>query len=204
MPQHPSFRRYFIAIGIPEPENTFLAQIRELYHPQHHLTSPPHITLKPPFQMPNRSYLLEKLAKVARYLEPFTVKLDMIGSFRQPKYGTIFLEPQKGEQIKQIERTLSENIAFLPTGRTFYPHLTLAQQVKHDDMKKVKHQLRALNIGLKLKVDALVLYVQNEDGQWEVDQIFPFGQNNSDKHQTKSDDDEISANPDHTEESQPN
>jgi len=204
MPQHPSFRRYFIAIGIPEPENTFLAQIRELYHPQHHLTSPPHITLKPPFQMPNRSYLLEKLAKVARYLEPFTVKLDMIGSFRQPKYGTIFLEPQKGEQIKQIERTLSENIAFLPTGRTFYPHLTLAQQVKHDDMKKVKHQLRALNIGLKLKVDALVLYVQNEDGQWEVDQIFPFGQNNSGKHQTKSDDDEISANPDHTEESQLN
>lgn len=175
MPQHPSFTRYFIAIGLDEPERSFFTEIKRRYHPHHHLSSPPHITLKPPFKMPNKSYLLEKLQKVANHETSFTLKMDMIGSFHQPKYATVFLEPQKTKKLKQLERHLSSEIAFLPNVSNFYPHLTLAQRVEHDDLQEVKSQLRALNLKLKLKVDSLELYTQDEaTKQWELEQSFSF------------------------------
>jgi 2'-5' RNA ligase len=189
MAQHPSFTRYFIGISLAEPENAFFSEIRRLYHPNHSLTSPPHVTLKPPFLMPNRHYLLEKLAKVARYLEPFTLDFELIGSFRQPKYGTVFLEPRSSEKLKVIERSLSENIAFLPSSKTFYPHLTLAQRVPHEKLKQTKQELRALKPEIKLLVDHIALFRQEESGEWVIDQVFPFGADNSHKHQRESNDD---------------
>jgi len=188
MPVHPSFTRYFLGIGLAEPENAFFSEIRRLYHPNHTLTSPPHVTLKQPFLMPNRQYLLEKLAKVARYLEPFSLDFELIGSFRQPKYGTVFLEPRTSEKLKVIERTLSENIAFLPSSKSFYPHLTLAQRVPHEKLKQTKQELRALKPEIKLLVDHIALYRQEESGDWTIDRVFPFGVDNSHKRQTVSDD----------------
>ncbi len=195
MAQHPSFTRYFLGISIPEPENTLFSEIRRLYHPNHTLTSPPHVTIKQPFLMPNRQYLLEKLAKVARYLEPFTLNFELIGSFRQPKYGTVFLEPRSSEKIKIVERALSENIAFLPSGRSFHPHLTLAQKVPHERMKQTKQELRALKPQIKLEVDHLALFAQQETGEWLIDRVFPFGADNSHKSQKESDDDVQPENP---------
>jgi 2'-5' RNA ligase len=192
MAQHPSFTRYFLGISLPEPENTFFMQIRRQYHPEHRLTSPPHITIKPPFQMPNKSYLLEKLRKIAKNLDPFTISFTMIGSFRQPKYGTVFLEPQKSEQLKVIERTLSENIAFMPEVKGFHPHLTLAQHVAHENIPQVKRELRALNLKLELPVTALTLFSQSEMGLWEVEAVFPFGVDNTHTNQKRlSDDDRV-------------
>lgn len=176
MPQHPSFQRFFIGLSIPEPENTFLAAIKRQYHPYHRLSSPPHITLMPPFRMPNKSYLLEKLAKVARHETPFTVKLDMIGSFKQPKHGTVFLEPKQTKQLKALATHLSDEIAFMPNNSNYYPHLTLAQRVEHDDLMEVKAQLRALELKLKLEIQSIELYAFDEEtGLWEVSARFPFG-----------------------------
>lgn len=199
MPQHPSFTRYFLGIALSEPENAFFSEIRRLYHPEHKLTSPPHVTLKPPFLMPNRHYLLEKLAKVARYTEPFTLDFNLIGSFRQPKYGTVFLEPRTSEKLKSIERTLSENIAFLPNNKTFYPHLTLAQRVPHEKLKQTKQELRALKPEIQLAINHIALYRQEESGEWVIDQIFPFGADNSHKHQKAlNDDDQFGTHPSHS------
>jgi 2'-5' RNA ligase len=194
---HPSNIRYFLGIGVPSPENAFFTELKELYHPENRVTSPPHITLKPPFLMPNKSYLLEKLAKIARYQEPFDIVLENIGSFRQPKYATVFLEPKSGEKLKALESLLGKEIHYLPKTRNFHPHLTLAQKVPHENLASVKNELRDLNLKLKLRVDALILYRQDESGQWEVDQEFRFGQSNQHpahaertrrKHQTWSND----------------
>ena len=202
MAPHPSFTRYFIGISLSEPENTFFSEIRRLYHPEHRLTSPPHVTVKQPFLMPNRNYLLEKLAKVARYTEPFTLDFELIGSFHQPKYGTIFLEPRRGEKLKALERSLSDNVAFLPNGKNFHPHLTLAQRVPHDRIKTTKQELRALQPAIKLKIDHLVLYAQDESGEWIIDRVFPFGADNSHKAQKASGDDDQPENHQSLEETQ--
>lgn len=175
---HPSNLRYFLGIGVPEPENSFLTELKELYHPENRLSSPPHITLKPPFLMPNRSYMLEKLAKIARYKRPFELVLEKVGSFTQPKYGTVFLEPKSGEELKVLESMLTREIHYLPKNRNFHPHLTLAQKVQHDNLAQVKSELRDLNLKLKLLVNSVVLYQQSESGQWEVDREFPFGASN--------------------------
>lgn len=175
MSQHQSFQKYFLAISIPEPENEFLTEIKRRYHPHHRLSSPPHITLKPPFKMPNLSYLLEKLQKVARTNQPFSLSLDMIGSFHQPKYGTVFLEPQQGQQLKLLANQLSDEIAFLPTSNSFHPHLTLAQRVPHDDLAQVKNELRALNLKLNLEVKSFTLYTYSSaTATWDPFQEFPF------------------------------
>jgi 2'-5' RNA ligase len=201
MPSHPSFTRYFLGIAIPEPENALLAEVRRRYHPEHRLTSPPHITLKPPFQMPNRRYLQEKLAKVARYTDPFSVSFELIGSWRQPKYGTVFLEARQSEKLKQLERSLSANIAFLPANPNFHPHLTLAQRVPHEQLMNTKKELRALGLALTVSVSAITLFQQNDSGWWEIDQQFPFGLSNAHTPRTKSDGDGQSANLDMSRES---
>lgn len=175
MSQHPSFQKYFIAVGLDQPERDFFSEIKRRYHPHHRLSSPPHITLKPPFRMPNKSYLLEKLQKVANNERSFSVKLNMIGSFYQPKYGTVFLEPQKTKELKQLEQHLSAEIAFLPNSNNFYPHLTLAQRVDHDKINDVKSELRALNLKLKIKVDSIELFAFDEDtGSWSLTHSFSF------------------------------
>lgn len=197
---HPSNIRYFLGIGLPEPENAFFAELKTLYHPEKTLSSPPHITLKPPFLMPNRSYMLEKLAKVARYQEPFELVFDKIGSFKQLKYGTVFLEPETSEKLKQIEIAVSTEIHYLPKTRNFHPHLTLAQRVPHESLAEVKSELRDLNLKLKLKIAALTLYQQTESGLWYPEKEFRFGESNthpahsSRRFQTSSDDDDLPEN----------
>lgn len=175
---HPSNIRYFLGISIPEPENTFFMELKQQYHPDHHLTSPPHITLKPPFLMPNKNYLLEKLAKITRYTQPFALVFENIGSFKQLKYGTVFLEPKSGEELKQLESVLGKEILYLPKTRNFHPHLTLAQKVPHENLTQVKSELRALNLKLKLPVESLMLYQQAESGQWLPEREFRFGESN--------------------------
>jgi len=197
---HPSNIRYFLGIGLPELENSFFSELKTLYHPEKTLSSPPHITLKPPFLMPNRSYMLEKLAKIARYQEPFELVFDKIGSFKQLKYGTVFLEPETSEKLKQIEISLSTEIHYLPKTRNFHPHLTLAQRVPHHDLAQVKSELRDLNLKVKLKIEALTLYQQSESGEWLPEKEFRFGVLNSHpahswrRFQTSSDGDDSPEN----------
>ncbi len=174
---HSSFTKYFIGLTLPEPENRLITKIKIKYHPHKRLTSPPHITLIPPFLMPNQAYLNEKLVKLTQNLTPFTTELNMIGSWRQLKYGTVFLETKKSEPIKQIVRLLEENIAFLPKQNGFYPHLTVAQRVPLDQLKQTKNEIRALNLKLKMIVDSLTLFYFDSSesaGVWQIRQKYPF------------------------------
>lgn len=161
--------RYFIGVGLPSPWQENLNKIKRSYHPQHRLTSPAHITLKRPFWIPNNNTqrLTAQLAKWGRKRRPFGVTLEKIGSFKKRDYAVVFLHPDKGRHLKKLDYTLDEAVDFLPENKQFIPHLTLAQRVRKKKLRKVKRQLRELDLKIEFEVSKIQVYKLDPGGSWE-------------------------------------
>ncbi len=167
--------RYFIGISLPPKSEMVFNQVKKSFHPNHRLTSPAHITLISPFYWTNQTLLLGQLAKSAQQFDPFTVNFEKVASFKQLKYGTVYLAPDKVENFKRLALTLQETILRHQERGEFIPHLTLAQKVIHQDLDRVKRQIRNMNLSLKLKVDKLTLFkFDNQLGVWSKFYFFPF------------------------------
>ncbi len=167
---------YFIGIGLPTKENKYMSYVKKLFHPKSKLTSPPHITLIPPFYYQNDKELKEKLIAWGKSQEEIRVTFKWVGSFKQRKYGTVFLAPVKGEEIKKIASSLLKNFSFMKIKGQFIPHLTLAQRVGLDNTNEVKKQIRDMKIEVELRVNSVILYQQpNDKGDWRVDSVINFG-----------------------------
>ncbi len=170
--------RYFIGIGLPPKAESIFNHVKRTFHPQHRLTSPAHITLVPPFYWTNHQLLVSQLTKLASQFQSFTAKFTRIASFKQLKYGTVFLAPNQVAPFKHLALTLQQAILGQAYRGEFKPHLTLAQKVPHDQLTSVKQQIREMNLSLKLKVDRLTLFSFN-DQVWVKHQTFPFSNLNS-------------------------
>ena len=167
------FSRYFIGLSLPDKEEAVFNHLKRTFHPHHRLTSPAHITLVPPFYWTNHQLLISQLAKLASQFQPFTAKFTRISSFKQLKYGTVFLAPNQTAPFKHLALTLQQAILGQVDRGEFKPHLTLAQKIPHDQLALVKQQIREMNLSLKLKVNQLTLFSFN--GQtWVKHQTFPF------------------------------
>lgn len=166
--------RYFIGIGLPSPWQENLDKIKRSYHPQHRLTSPAHITLKPPFWYPdnNTQSLTAQLTKWGAHRRPFEVKLEHVGSFKKRDYAVVFLHPRKGAKLKRLDYTLDEEVSFLPENDQFVPHLTLAQRVRKEKLGEVKKEIKRLNLKLKFKVDKITLFILEKGESWRVFEEF--------------------------------
>ncbi len=174
IPPEPGEYQYFLGIGLPSKENRFFSTLKKHFHPQHHLSSPPHITIKPPFLYPNETVLISKLTKWAKLQTPFQVAFQKIGVFYHEKYATIFLSPNKTQAFKMLESGLTDKITFLPRIKNFYPHLTIANRVPLKQVDQIKHQLRSLNIKLKLKIKSITLYRRQLKQAWQAYKVFDF------------------------------
>ncbi len=161
--------RYFIGIGLPSPWQENLNKIKRSYHPQHRMTSPAHITLKPPFWYPdnNTQSLTAQLAKWSARRRLFEVKLEYVGSFEKRDYGVVFVHPRKGGKLKRLDYTLDEEVRFLPENKQFVPHLTLAQRVRKAKLGEVKREIRKLNLKLEFEVNKITLYILKKGESWK-------------------------------------
>ncbi len=172
---HPSQYEYFLGIALPEPENTFFAELKRSFQDQRPLSSPPHLTLLPPFEFPNWQRLDGLLQRWASHQEPFEAVLERVGSFKQKKHGTVFLEPRKGEPFKQLINSLNDFFIELEPVGNFHPHLTVGHKVPHEDMDTRKSQLRAMELSLKWKIQSVTLYRHQPGEKWSVLKSYALG-----------------------------
>jgi 2'-5' RNA ligase len=165
---------YFVGVGLPPLESAFFTKLKEKFHPQGKTKSPAHLTLKPPFIYPDRNRLSAILAKWAREQKPFWIKFEKVGSFNQRKYGTVFLEPDKGEALKRLASNLDGALPFLPATSAFIPHLTVANNVPHEEMTAAMVKIRSLKLELSLRVKSVTLYQRLPQEAWAAAAEFPF------------------------------
>ncbi len=166
---------YFLGISLPLKAEAVFNHLKKNFHPHHRLTSPAHITLVSPFNWPNQTTLNGQLQKTAATFSPFLATFQKIGSFKQLKYGTVFLQPNKQEPFKALARTLQPIFNPEDLSKDYLAHLTLAQKVPHQNLNQVKHRLRQMHLQLDLQVKSLTLFQFDFDKKaWFAAQAFPF------------------------------
>ncbi len=166
---------YFIGISLPIQESRFVLQLKQYLSAGRHLNlTPAHITLWPPFLSNNQVLLIAGLTKWSQKQKSFKSVFEKIAVFKQTKYVTLVLEPNKSEPFKLLKISLGQTFPRLPDFSNFRPHLTLINHIDYQKLDQVKSQVRALQIKLKLKVKALTLYRRQPPGRWQEYQSFPF------------------------------
>lgn len=158
--------QYFIGISLPKKENELFSFLKQQFHPQGRLPSPAHVTIISPFFHENERDLIEKLEAWSKEQKSFCVNFFQVGSFRQPKYGTIFLAPDKDEELKKIHKNLIESISYLPNKGDFVPHLTIANRAPFEKIEEIKKQLEDMNIKLELSISELTVYKRLAGESW--------------------------------------
>ncbi len=157
---------YFIGIGLPPNEDRFFSALKATYSRLDEISSPPHITIKPPFFHRNESYIREKLTACCSTIDSFEVKISLVGSFAHKRNSTVFLAPQKTAELKRLERRISDTFSFLPPEPDYHPHLTIGQRIPHAEVSQVKAQLRFQEISLQLLVTSVTSYRRKKSETW--------------------------------------
>ncbi len=166
---------YFIGVSLPKKERLFIAKLRKKFENRDVLSSPPHITIKPPFMYHFEKPLLEQLEKWTKQINSFTTTFYKVGSFHQKKYSTVFLAPNNNHQFIQLNHFLSDNIKYLPKNQNYVPHLTLANRIEKDSVSIIKRQIRNLDLKITIKVNSITLFQHQKYHPWKEKQSFPFG-----------------------------
>lgn len=174
---------YFIALIPPEDIQKDVINLKmhfkEQYNSKKALTSPPHVTLFPPFQCDQVDYLKEILEKVAANMEPVEVYQDGFGSF-PPK--VIYINVEKSEELQAIHEKVVQALANeldIPNDRygdkPYSPHMTLAtKDLTKENFKKAWPKFKDQPFQARWTADAISLLKHNGK-YWEVLEEFMLG-----------------------------
>jgi 2'-5' RNA ligase len=165
---------YFLGISLTKEETTLLTKIRQQLEDRDHLSSPPHITVKPPFMYHFEKPLLEQLSKWAKRQKTFPVEFKKIGSFKHPKYDTVFLAPERARLLRKVEQDLTQSIRFLSKAENYTPHLTIANKIAHESLEDVKQKIRSLDLSFEIVIDNITLFEHQRSKPWKIKEIFYF------------------------------
>lgn len=149
---------------------------RKRYDP-HYALIPPHITLKEAFDADEEHIdeIVDELFKVSGESKPFDVIIKKVSSF-SPVTNTIYLKVEPvNELIELNEKLHSEK---LPGERTyaFVPHITIAQDLTHDEYSDIFGRLKMQDFDFKDTIDRFQLLYQLENGSWTVYETFTLGE----------------------------
>lgn len=156
--------KYFIGIGLPDKETKLFAFIKQSFHPQGKLTSPPHVTLMRPFPFPNEVILMERLNGWARAIDSFEIDFNIVDNFHQPNYSTIFLAPEEDGKLQRMMRSLEQKFHW--PEQNFTPHLTIAQRIPLNKIDETKEKIKMMKLELKLKIDKITIYRIENGSSW--------------------------------------
>lgn len=162
--------QYFIGVGLPKKEDDFFIYLKKQFQKEgNNFSSPAHVTIVPPFFYKNELYLLENLKKIETEQKCFKIIFEEVDSFRQSKYGTVYLAPNKSDGFYNIFIKVHELLPHLPRKRVdhFVPHLTIANRIPLEKVDVVKNQLSQMKISLELKVDSIFLFRRKFNEGWK-------------------------------------
>lgn len=168
--------KYGIAI-FPSKQIQDKANSYRKRYDSHYALIPPHITLKEPFEVDDNSIneIMEELFRIAGETAPFELVIKKVSSF-YPVSNTIYLKVEPTSELLSLNEKLHSGI--LPSERNyaFVPHITIAQDLTHDEYSDVFGRLKMQHFDFKEKVDRFQLLYQLEDGSWTVYETFTLGE----------------------------
>ena len=130
---------YFIAIVLPGELNKKVLKWKNFMHEKFGcnvgLKSPAHLTLIPPFWMPEKEEqrLMADIDAISSSAQPFTIAIENFSAF---KPATIYIDVVPNEQLSSlkadIDKFFSEADYKIKTeSRPFHPHITIATRDLH-------------------------------------------------------------------------
>lgn len=148
---------------------------RKRYDP-HYALIPPHITLKESFEADDETIdaLVPELKKIANETDPFTININKVSTFA-PVTNTIYLKVEPIQELIDLNKKLNAGKFPLSDAYNFVPHVTLAQELAHDEYSDVFGSLKMKDNKYEDYVDRFQLLYQLENGSWTVYESFVFG-----------------------------
>lgn len=177
-------QKYFLALVPPdeikEKAEEIKLRIRDEFGIKYALKSPPHITLKMPFNFneAKEDYLVGLLGKELRNQEPFRVKISGVGTFGN---RVIFLRIEDSAPLRVLQENLKVfckrelHLTAELSDRNFHPHLTLAfKDLKVSHFSEVLSRVRQMALDSEFSSEELVL-LKRLDGKWKIHRKLGFG-----------------------------
>ena len=131
---------YAVVSYIPEPLAGFLDRLRQELVPNCFLRA--HVTILPPrpVEAPEEAWSIVK--NVAASFAPFELRMTDIEVF--PVSDVIYVEVGKGsEQLRQMHEAMAVNSLAFTEQFAYSPHVTLAQELKSDELDELVAVARA-------------------------------------------------------------
>jgi 2'-5' RNA ligase len=126
---------FALVIYIPDPLGEFLDDLRRELAP--HYNPHAHVSVLPPRPLAvDWRKASDQLRAVAETWSPFDVELTTLGVFRVT--DVIYLEVGKGAtELRQMHESTNREVLAFQEPFEYHPHITLAQDVAHQDVGEV-------------------------------------------------------------------
>ncbi len=176
-------QKYFLAL-VPPPEilekaHQIKLRIREEFGIKYALKSPPHITVKMPFDYneAKEDVLVERLSEQLREQEPFGIRISGVGTFGN---RVVFLSIDKSEPLLRLQRQVKEfckkqlHLVDELSDRNFHPHMTVAfKDLKAKHFAEVLSRVREQAFVAEYSTGDLTL-LKRIGGAWILHRNIPF------------------------------
>ncbi len=174
---------FFIALlpdeAIQKEVTAFKKECADKFKASHALTSPPHITLHPPFPWPmNRlSELGDVLDDFAANQQPFEIQLSGFSCF---KPRVLFVDVKHNDKLQGLQKSLllhlNETLNLKDEKAVrFHAHMTIAHRdLQHWIFPEAWAWFSGKSYDRKFTVENISLMEHNR-GRWEVYEDYPIG-----------------------------
>ena len=155
-----------VAIGIPDPHGTQLAEWRRSLGDPNADAIPPHVTLLPPTEL-RRDRMPEVVAHldaIAARHRPFDIRLRGSGTFR-PVSPVVFVSLAEGiSDCERLEKQVRSGPLARPLRFNYHPHVTVGHDLSDDALDLAFEKLASFDG--RFCVDAFTLFEQGRDEVW--------------------------------------
>ncbi|MCW9054407.1 MAG: 2'-5' RNA ligase family protein [Candidatus Pacebacteria bacterium] len=144
------------------------------------LHTPPHLTLKPPFESGDTALFKELLGEIAGEERSIPLTIEGFGSFTQKDGGGIvYLAVRKSGVIQAHAERIVDRIAEFGEGKNLLRrpltlHVSVARFLSPEDMGHVQEYLKNISLPqFDLVLNNITLF-RHISGRWEVEEVFPL------------------------------
>jgi 2'-5' RNA ligase len=156
-----------VAIAIPEPHATVLAEWRRRVGDPEANRIPTHVTLLPPtdFTAADIEAVEEHLRWAAHQVQPFVMKLLGTGTFR-PISQVVFVQVSTGiAECELLERAVRKDPISREVEFPYHPHVTVAHDISNAALDLAFDSLS--DFVAQFRVDRFVMYSQDDERRWQ-------------------------------------
>lgn len=164
-----------VAIAIPQPHATVLANWRRRAGDPAAELVRPHVTLLPPTPVvaATMNDVEAHLAGVAAQGRPFPMHLAGTGTFR-PTSAVVFIQISRGvSDCEVLERSIRSGPLERDLQFPYHPHVTVAQDIPDDGLDDAYDGLAGFVA--RFTVERFGLFCRGRDGRWNWKTEFALG-----------------------------